>query len=303
MAQSRFHQRSGVHQSDHRRVAHERSRRQRRGCRHGREPCRRRLSGLGRCAGKETPAAPPRRSRPLGGGRQTHCLARDRQHRQADAREPCQRIDRRRPPALLRRRVPRARRQPVAGVARHPQPRTPHAAGRGRNHRRVEFPAQHVRRQDRPGARSRQYGGVQAGRLDADHHPGNRCDHRRDPSGGRGQRHHRCGSDGGRRPGRASVRAHDLDDRLVRDREARNARLRRHAEAPDAGTRRQECADRHARRRSRPCRARHHARRVPESGPGVHGRFAHLRAPEHQRGAQGKGRGPDPETQHGRPVR
>ena len=78
------------------------------------------------------------------------------------ARELCQRADGGRSAAIFRRRGTRAGRPHPADRRQHPELRHPRAARRRRHHRRVEFPAQHVRGQDRARDRSRKRRRLQA---------------------------------------------------------------------------------------------------------------------------------------------
>ena len=121
--------------------------------------------------------------RPAGRGHRALRLARDDRHRQAVAREYCQRPHGGRPAPLFRRRRARLRGPHAAGRQAHYEYGFPGAAGRRRHHGGVEFPAQHVRRQDRAGHRGRQHGGLQGAGADAAHDSGTGGADRRHPAG------------------------------------------------------------------------------------------------------------------------
>ena len=133
------------------------------------------------------------------------------------------------------------------------------AARRRRPHHSVQ-PSVHVlRRQIRRPARDRQYRGDEAaGTGAAVLAAPRRADRRYFAARGVQRRARRQG--GGLGAGLASRRRHDRADRLGADRPRGDEGGCRHAQSGDAGTRRQECADRLWRCRSRRGRRRRHRR-------------------------------------------
>ena len=183
----------------------------------------------------------------------------DRQ-RQADPRVARHRHSARRPPFLSSRRLGLADRERVPG----------HEAGRRvRADHPVEFPAADARLEDRAGARRRQHGRAEAGRIHAADRARLRRDLRRDgPAAWRRQHRHRRRRDR-RRAGRASGRRQDRLHRLDRGRPRDPPGDGRHGQEAVARTRRQVAVHRVRRRRSRQRRRGRRRRDLVQPGPGL----------------------------------
>ena len=122
--------------------------------------------------------------------------------RQADPRDPRHRHPAGRPPFLPSRRL--------GAAARHASSPATRPVGVVRPDHPVEFPAADAGLEDRAGARRRQHGGAEAGRVHAADRAAVRRDLRRGrPAAGRRQHRHRRRRDrrGARRPSRTSTRS------------------------------------------------------------------------------------------------
>ena len=138
----------------------------------------------------------------------------------------------------------------------------------------VEFPAADAGVEDRAGARGRQYGGAEAGRIHAADRARFRRDLRRGRAAARRRQHrHRRRRDrrGARRPsGRRQDRLHRLD----RGRARHSQGDRRHGQEAVARTRRQVAVHRLRGRRSRQRGRRRRRRDLVQPGPGLLRRLA-----------------------------